>query len=265
MSRDPCIGEGMGHRIANELAAIEHGHSVRVLLAVESGSRAWRFPSQDSDYDVRFIYAHQCEAYLAIEPPRDVIECPLDGDLDISGWDIRKALRLLVRSNAVLLEWLASPVRYRQVDALPHKLLTLAQEASHLPALRHHYDRLARHAFDDIANSRGSVRLKTYCYALRPVLALRWIGQNSEPPPMDLPTLMEGTAISDSVRRSITKLVDAKAAASEQTMTARVSVLDDFIAESLAEPAGRFTLPDRSAVTAKANALFASLVLGRVS
>jgi hypothetical protein len=104
---DPLIAETMRRRIEDELDAIERNHDVRILLAIESGSRAWRFPSQDSDYDVRFIYVHRVDSYLSIEPLRDVIERPIDGALDISGWDLRKALRLLVRSNAVLFEWLA--------------------------------------------------------------------------------------------------------------------------------------------------------------
>lgn len=100
-------------RIQRELDAIERQESVRILLAVESGSRAWGFPSTDSDYDVRFLYVRPIEAYLAVTAPRDVIERPVDATLDVNGWDLRKALRLMLRSNAVLIEWLASPVRYR--------------------------------------------------------------------------------------------------------------------------------------------------------
>src|SRR5260370_38084191 len=99
MPRDPFIAAAIWERIDRALAAIEREHGVRILLAVESGSRAWRFPSADSDYDVRFIYAHAHEAYLSIEPPSDVIERPTDGALDISGWGTRKAPQLLVRSN----------------------------------------------------------------------------------------------------------------------------------------------------------------------
>jgi predicted nucleotidyltransferase len=96
MTHDTFIENAMWDRINRELAAIEHENSVRVLIAVESGSRAWRFPSRDSDYDVRFVYIQTAETYLSIEPPRDVIERPIDGLLDINGWDIRKALQLLV-------------------------------------------------------------------------------------------------------------------------------------------------------------------------
>jgi predicted nucleotidyltransferase len=183
---DPFIDNGMRQRVDHELDAIERAHNVTILLAIESGSRAWRFPSTDSDYDVRFIYVHSQKAYIAIEQPRDVIETPLDGMLDLNGWDLRKALQLLVRSNAVLFEWLTSPARYRDIGTASARVLTLARETAYLPALMYHYDRMARHSFAEIAASNVSVRFKTYCYALRPTLALLWMSRHGEPAPMDI-------------------------------------------------------------------------------
>src|SRR5438093_13788617 len=104
----------MRERVLEELNRIERHHNVRILLAVESGSRAWGFASPDSDYDVRFIYVHRPEWYLSIEEGRDVIELPAAGSLDISGWDLRKALRLFRKSNPVLMEWIVSPLEYRR-------------------------------------------------------------------------------------------------------------------------------------------------------
>jgi predicted nucleotidyltransferase len=265
MPHDTFIGSTMWQRIERELDAIENTHQVRILLAIESGSRAWRFPSLDSDYDVRFIYAHSRDAYLSIEGPRDVIECPLEGALDINGWDIRKALQLLVRSNAVLVEWLSSPVRYRDDGTASAQILGLTRETCHLPALTYHYDRLARRNFDDILSTTGPVRLKTYCYALRPALAILWMRGHGEPPPMDLPALLKGVVVADVVQRAIAALVERKALATEQGMTPRVPELDTFLAEALSEPTGRFTLPDRAAVVSRANALFSAIILGATS
>src|SRR5437879_13444130 len=100
----------MNNQISDELLAIEERERVRILYACESGSRAWGFPSADSDYDVRFIYVHRPEWYLSVFEKRDVIERPLKDCLDLSGWDIKKALQLLRKSNAPLLEWLGSPI-----------------------------------------------------------------------------------------------------------------------------------------------------------
>ena len=101
------VSDAIRERVLAELSSIEQQHDVRVLFACESGSRGWGFASPDSDYDVRFVYVHQPEWYLRVEPQRDVIELPISDELDISGWELRKALQLMHRSNPTLLEWLA--------------------------------------------------------------------------------------------------------------------------------------------------------------
>ncbi len=114
MKMEEAISPAMHERVLAALEAIEARHHVRVLYACESGSRGWGFSSPDSDYDVRFIYVHQPEWYLRIEPPRDVIELPIDSELDVCGWELRKTLGLLKAANPTLMEWLDSPVIYRQ-------------------------------------------------------------------------------------------------------------------------------------------------------
>jgi hypothetical protein len=244
MPHDPFIGETMWRRIDHELSAIEQDHDVRILLAIESGSRAWRFPSQDSDYDVRFIYAHPPDAYLSIEPPRDVIDRPSDGELDINGWDIRKALQLLVRSNAVLLEWLTSPVRYRDEAGISARVLALAREKCHAPALAYHYARLARHSFDEIRSPRSGAALAA---------TTRRAAANG---------LANFARRRRRCRRCAARheLVERKAAVAERGSAARIPLLDAFIAETLIEPVDRFSLPDRTSVLVQADELFASIV-----
>ena len=121
-------------RAAAALAEVERAEGVRVLLAVESGSRAWGFASRDSDYDVRFVYLRPLAGYLSVVPARDVLERPLEGLLDLGGWDVRKALGLLARGNAVALEWLGSPVVYRQDPTAVELLRGVARAAAHPPA-----------------------------------------------------------------------------------------------------------------------------------
>ena len=103
-------GRDMKEQIIARLRELEEKENIKILLAVESGSRAWGFESPDSDYDVRFIYVRNKDDYLCLEEPRDVIELPIEGDLDINGWDLRKALRLLYKCNPTLSEWLKSPI-----------------------------------------------------------------------------------------------------------------------------------------------------------
>lgn len=254
----------MHGQVQYELAAIEREHGVEFLLAVESGSRAWGFPSRDSDYDVRFIYLRPIEDYLTVGAKRDVIERPIGSTLDVNGWDLRKALQLLVRSNAVLLEWLTSPVRYRYDDATLGGLLELARTAADLSALAYHYDHQARRSFAEIAVS-DEVRLKTYCYAVRATLALLWLRNRVEPPPMDLPSLIAGLGLSDRLSGVIAGLVALKAVSTEQEMISRISVLDEFISGVLVAQVVPVNSIERSAAKVKADALFASIVLGRLS
>lgn len=122
------------------LTALEEEHDVRVLFAAESGSRAWGFPSPDSDYDVRLIYVHRREWYLSVLEGRDVIETPLDNrGLDVAGWDLRKALRLFLKSNPALYEWLVSPIVYRDAVGLAGELRDLAERVYSRRALAEHY------------------------------------------------------------------------------------------------------------------------------
>lgn len=110
----------MFDRIKEKLLEIQEREGVFIFYACESGSRAWGFPSVNSDYDVRFLYTRERHFYLSIdvEDRRDVIELPIDDELDISGWDLRKALRLLRKSNPPLLEWLSSPIVYLQDEEM---------------------------------------------------------------------------------------------------------------------------------------------------
>lgn len=103
-------------RIQARLNEVKRDHGVRVLWAVESGSRAWGFPSPDSGYDCRFFYVRRHDDYLSPWRPRDVIETPLDDVLDVNGWDLIKAIRL-----AAALHWtrtLGSPVPPMNLSAL---------------------------------------------------------------------------------------------------------------------------------------------------
>jgi predicted nucleotidyltransferase len=263
---DPYISPDIHLRIEAELDAIEQQHGVCILLAVESGSRAWRFPSRDSDYDVRFIYQQPVGSYLAVMPRRDVIERPIDATLDVNGWDLRKAMQLMVRSNSILLEWLSSPVRYRKIAEVTAPLAALARETADLTALSYHYDHQARRSFEEILLSTEGVRLKTYFYALRSALALLWMRLKHEPPPMDLPTLMAGLSLSDEMRRIVDDLLTKKASGEERDLTVHIEPLDAFIESILSVPAPRASLVDRKHVTSRADALFASIVLsGRIT
>jgi predicted nucleotidyltransferase len=261
---DRFIEPAVRARIQAELDIIERKETVEVLLAVESGSRAWGFPSRDSDYDVRFIYVLPVQAYLAVTPPRDVIERPVDAVLDINGWDLRKALQLMLRSNAVLIEWLTSPVRYRDWHRA-NDLLALAHAAAGLTALTHHYQHQARRSFDTVCEGGETARLKSYCYAMRSALAVAWIRQRGEAPPMDVGTLMAGLTLPPELPGQFQDLIARKLVATEDAVTPRSATLDAFIADALSMPVSKPAAPARKETSTRADAFFAAQLLDRTA
>jgi predicted nucleotidyltransferase len=219
--------------IAQALRDIEAQHDVAILYACESGSRAWGFASPDSDYDVRFIYAHRLPWYLQVEAGRDVIELPINGDLDINGWELRKTLGLLLRSNPVLPEWLDSPLIYREeAQTVEHlRRLTTCYFSPH--KAYYHYLSMAKRNFRD--NLQGEpVRLKKYLYVLRPLLAVRWIqsGQKA-PPPMRFAQLAESTLTDAALIDDINRLLRVKMSANETKYSPRWPLIHAFIESEL--------------------------------
>lgn len=181
----------MKQTIQEKLAHIAQNEPLHFLLAAESGSRAWGFASPDSDYDVRAVYIRPQEYYLQIDEAKDTFEFIENQWFDVGGWDIRKALRLLRKSNAVLLEWLRSPIVYTQDDAFIRRLNDIAPQYVQAAALLHHYRGIAGNALKmmDLAQP---VRLKKWFYVLRPLLAARWAVKQGGIPPMTLAELMDG-------------------------------------------------------------------------
>lgn len=242
-------------RIAEALDGIEREESVRILLAVESGSRAWGFPSRDSDWDVRFLYVRPLASYLSMEPGRDVVERPLVDGLDLSGWDLRKALGQLVRSSAVVLEWLGSPVRYRWDDGVAAALAEVARTAAHLPALQYHYDRLARRSWAGAGTPGEEMRLKSVLYAFRPALALAWMRRHGTPPPMDLPALLAGVPVPEAMPDAVAALLARKAEGVEADMAPCPEAVVAFVSDALTTQVPRPAPWDRSVAVTAADAL----------
>ncbi|WP_374347222.1 nucleotidyltransferase domain-containing protein [Chitinimonas sp.] len=231
-------------RVLAELDAIEHRHQVRVLFACESGSRGWGFASPDSDYDVRFIYVHQPEWYLRVEAQRDVIEVPISDELDICGWELRKALQLMRRSNPTLFEWLDSPVVYREDAPLAARLRALAPDFFSERKGRWHYLAMAKNNFRGYLQGE-TVRLKKYLYVLRPLLAARWIDAGRGMPPMRFADLADAMVDEPQLRAEIRQLLAIKMAAGEAELGARFEQIHAFIEGELAneQPPADFKRP----------------------
>jgi predicted nucleotidyltransferase len=220
----------MKNRILKELDNIEHIHGVRIIYACESGSRAWGFASKDSDYDVRFIYAHPNDWYLSITEKKDVIEIPVDEELDISGWDIRKSLRLLRKSNSPLLEWLSSPIVYKYVEAAVDPFCALSKRAFLPESSCHHYLSMARSNIAKFQDEQD-VKIKSYLYAARTILCCKWIIERMNQPPMLIQDLLKEYLPTGKIRNYVDKLINLKGNDSESTKIERSLHFEDHINE----------------------------------
>lgn len=227
------VSDDMRARILEKLAQLESQHQVKVLFACESGSRGWGFASPDSDYDVRFVYVHRLPWYLTVEPGRDVIEQPISDELDINGWELRKTLSLLRESNPTLLEWLRSPIVYRQEEPWAGRLRMLAEEGFSPVRGYHHYVSMARKNLREYLLGE-QVRYKKYLYVLRPLLAARWIREGRGVPAMRFAELAQATVPDRALLDEINALLAVKMRAGEAATSPRWVGLHDFIERELA-------------------------------
>ena len=207
---------------------------VTPLLVVESGSRAWGFPSPDSDYDVRFIYLRPRDDYLSLSRMRDVIEQPIVDEIDLNGWDVRKAFGLLLKSNSVVSEWLESPIRYCEDAPIMTRFRALADACFNPRGFALHYANLGRTSSERWLGEAGEAQVKKYFYALRPALAIRCLRRDpSRRPPMNLQRLIDRAEISAGLQSDIARLVELKAVTNEKSNTVRLPDVERLIAEEL--------------------------------
>nr|WP_315151364.1 nucleotidyltransferase domain-containing protein [uncultured Flavobacterium sp.] len=219
----------MENKILDKLKQIEKEKGVTILFAVESGSRAWGFASPDSDYDIRFIYKHKPDYYLSLWEKPDVIEFMTEDDLDGSGWDLRKAIKLLAKSNAPLIEWLFSPVVYFENKEFATAMRELANDCFSPIATLHHYLGTTKN-FMEVCEME-EVKLKSYFYALRTALAGKWIIEKNSFPPVDFMELLP--IAPQSIQEKIKELMIIKASQDEKYLHPKEVIITDFLLETV--------------------------------
>jgi uncharacterized protein len=218
------------------LASVCLEHNVKIPLAIESGSRAWGFPSADSDYDCRFIFVRPTRDYLSLWRARDVIETPLDELLDVNGWDLAKALKLLLKGNAVVIEWLTSPISYGSERLFRDEFAALARRVADRALIGKHYLHLGERQRRTCFRDGKPVALKKLFYALRPAAALRWLRLHPDDAvaPMHFPTLLAQCAPPDEVAAIVADLIVRKAVARELGSEPLAEPVRTFIDEEFA-------------------------------
>lgn len=248
--------------IVEALRGIEVKHGCRVLFAVESGSRAWGFASPDSDYDVRGVYIKPLDRYLRLhDDAQDSIVESLPDDLDISLWDLRKALFQMGKSNASFLEWLGSPIRYKD-DGMIATLHALKTDCFNPTHVAYHYASMFRKAME-ARNIDGTIRIKKLCYALRASLCVLYTMREEKMPPTPFADVLESVSLTQTEREAIRDLLAKKEIALESDVVVPDTRLADLLAdryESLALHSWRKTRADAEAYS-KLERLFRDCVL----
>jgi predicted nucleotidyltransferase len=212
-----ALGEGMDRGVVAAIDArlqtAARDHHVTIPWAIESGSRAWGFPSPDSDYDCRFLFIRSLDDYASPWRPRNVIETPLDPVLDVNGWDLIKAVQLAVNGNATVSEWLRSPIVYDGDPAFRDRLLAVVGQVADRAAIGRHYLHVGRdHWRSSGAEAGGECHLKRVFYALRPAAALHWMAHHEgSSPPMNLGELLASAPPPEDVGQHVAELVATKA------------------------------------------------------
>ncbi|MGB1039693.1 MAG: nucleotidyltransferase domain-containing protein [Flavobacteriales bacterium] len=201
----------MKTRIITKLKEIEAEKNIKILFACESGSRAWGFPSPDSDYDVRFIYVHNAAWYLNLWEKRDTIQFMTSDLLDGSGWDLRKALRLLAKSNASLLGWLYSPMVYFGDELFLKDIQRLAKENNNPVSTFFHFHSMSKRFLE--FDPKDKVKLKSLFYAMRTALAATWAREKGTIPPVLFYELLE--LVSEETKEKIVDLIKLKESKNE--------------------------------------------------
>lgn len=220
----------MKEKIQEQLRRIEEAENIKILLAVESGSRAWGFASPDSDYDVRFVYIRRPEDYLRLDAVRDVIELPIDDVLDINGWDLQKTLRLLYKSNPTLFEWFSSPIVYQKTE-FADKFRELMMHYFSSKKTLYHYISMAEGNYREYLQGE-IVRAKKYFYVLRPVLACRWILDRGTPPPMLFSELIKEKLPIELIN-PVNQLLELKMNSFEVKLIKRITKINEYLDTSI--------------------------------
>ena len=223
----------MKEKILKALKQIEAEHDCRILFAVESGSRAWGFASPDSDYDIRAVYVKPLDWYLGLEERQsDTINAMLPDDIDVAAWELRKALRQLLKSNASFMEWLGSPIVYHDCGLIAQ----LSEMESHVVnpiSIAHHYASMLRHALEDRTDD-GTISVKKLCYALRAGLCVRWAMERETMPPTAFAEVWHGLDLGHEADEAINRLLALKENAREKERTAPDAALLPLVEDCFA-------------------------------
>ncbi len=225
----------MKKRIVEELRILEKEKGIKILMAVETGSRAWGFPSPDSDYDVRFIYQFPKNEYLKMRNlPEEIHQMCDNRNLDFTGWELRKSFQLLWKSNASLLERINSPIVYINEENFKEELELFAKDYFLPQVGLYHYKGLGYKYFQKIKDEE-TYKLKDFFYALRAALACKWIMETKQSVPVYMPEMFSIMKSNLGFENEVVSLIDLKSNMPETYRHNRNDSILNFIDSVLKE------------------------------
>lgn len=205
----------MTEKIRNYLKTIAESKNIEILWACETGSRAWGFASTDSDFDIRLIYVHKKDWYLSLSEKKDTIEMMLENnDIDISGWDLKKSLSLLRKSNAPILERIQSPIIYKSDPEFIKDILEVARTFYSRIATIHHYLSMSKKFVAEL-EAEKEYKLKKFFYALRSAFVCKWIVEKDEMPPIEFHKIYPNLGVDSTLISRIQELIQLKSTIKE--------------------------------------------------
>ena len=223
-----CLMTNINKEIIKTIRRTESEQGVRIPLAIESGSRAWGYASLDSDYDCRFIFVRSVDDYLSVYEKKDTISYVPDKVFDINGWDLKKFIAHIVKSNAVAFEWLKSEVIYIKNGSVADNLMNLAKIFFNPVAVCWHYLSLAEKKLGEITEL-NYVSIKTILYILRPLACIRFIRKNNDIPHMNFVKNLDSIEMAKEVRVLTDELIKLKSSVNESETINLNPVLMNYI------------------------------------
>lgn len=228
----------MKDKIKKLLENIEKENGIKILFAIENGSRSWGMASKDSDYDVRFVFCRNVKKYISLSKEKDVItaafdenlkKCPVQGSLiDISGFDIFKYLKLLYSSNPTTLEWLNSHIVYLGNNNLP--LREYMNKNFNRIRLFKHYFSLFKNNYREFIEQDKRITYKKYLYSMRGILNAEYVYNFDTLPPLDLKKTADDLKklIPEEVYSKLKEVIEIKSKGLERETILKIPVFDEF-------------------------------------
>ncbi len=224
----------MKETIIDELKEIEEKNNIKILFAVETGSRVWRMESSNSDYDIRFVYVRDKMSYQRIGKLPDVIDKTI-GEQDFLGFDIYKFTKLILNSNPSVIEWLKSDIIYWNDGKTKHLFNNFIEKSFNPKALYHHYRSMCKQNYLKYLKTSACMTHKKYLYCMRGLINSKYVLQYDGIPPIVFNNAVNTLSGFENkeVMDKIKEVIELKKTGFEEIRVSKIHLFEKYIEEFL--------------------------------